>query len=73
MTTNPYEPTDGADEDILWLGQRKGEFRAKDLALFRRMVREALERGWAELDARNYAYGRLLGAQLWAPSRVWAR
>jgi hypothetical protein len=54
------------DEDVLWLDQRAKDVGETDLARFRNLVKESVARGWELLDARNYAYGRLMGSKLWS-------
>lgn len=66
MNIFPSQSEIRLDDDVLWLDQRYDDLREPDLVLFRRMVQESLARGWAVLDARNYAYGRLMGAKLWS-------
>jgi hypothetical protein len=58
------------DEDLVWLHERHQSVSATDEQFYCRMVRNQMTLGWRLMDARNYAFGRMLGFQTWMKPRV---
>ena len=52
-------------DDIDWLHEKTQNLIQPDEQFFCKTVTDKLARGWALLDARNYAFGRLMGFQAW--------
>jgi len=57
-------------DHLLWLHQKLPITALDEERFFCATVRDQLGRGWCLLDARYYAYGKVLGYQSWARPRL---
>jgi len=60
---NPQELAneEHARDDLNWLAQKLAVVSQQEECYFCNTIREALARGWALMDARYYAIGKVMG------------
>lgn len=64
MNTQNYDD-ERVRDDLEWLAQRAVVATRKEECYFCNTIREMVARGWALMDARSYAIGKLMGTHSW--------
>lgn len=66
MNIQMIEKEDWAKDDVDWLSENTQDVVQEETNFFCKVVKDQLARGWALLDARHYALGKLIGVRSWS-------